>query len=214
MLHTLNQDIISQQRLQSRRLSEYADSLAIRNSELNRQLHFFIHQMDKKVQSDLRKREVDIIAMREKSFSQISIITAFLFALLTISFIIILRDIRRIKRYKLKTSNLIRQLHESDLHNKELIISRKKAVHTITHELRTPLTAITGYAGLMDKEHDADKTGMYIQNIRQSSDRMRRMLNTLLDFFRLDNGKEQPNVSSCRISNIAHILKQSLCPLP
>lgn len=49
MLHTLNQDIISQQRLQSRRLSEYADSLAIRNSELNRQLHFFIHQMDKKV---------------------------------------------------------------------------------------------------------------------------------------------------------------------
>ncbi|MER8252658.1 hybrid sensor histidine kinase/response regulator, partial [Acinetobacter baumannii] len=27
MLHTLNQDIISQQRLQSRRLSEYADSL-------------------------------------------------------------------------------------------------------------------------------------------------------------------------------------------
>ena len=213
MLHTLNQDIISQQRLQSRRLSEYADSLAIRNSELNRQLHFFIHQMDKKVQSDLRKREVDIIAMREKSFSQISIITAFLFALLTISFIIILRDIRRIKRYKLKTSNLIRQLHESDLHNKELIISRKKAVHTITHELRTPLTAITGYAGLMDKEHDADKTGMYIQNIRQSSDRMRRMLNTLLDFFRLDNGNEQPNVSSCRISNIAHILETEFMPI-
>ena len=213
MLHTLNQDIISQQRLQSRRLSEYADSLAIRNSELNRQLHFFIHQMDKKVQSDLRKREVDIIAMREKSFSQISIITAFLFALLTISFIIILRDIRRIKRYKLKTSNLIRQLHESDLHNKELIISRKKAVHTITHELRTPLTAITGYAGLMDKEHDADKTRMYIQNIRQSSDRMRRMLNTLLDFFRLDNGKEQPNVSSCRISNIAHILETEFMPI-
>lgn len=152
--------------------------------------------------------------MREKSFSQISIITAFLFALLTISFIIILRDIRRIKRYKLKTSNLIRQLHESDLHNKELIISRKKAVHTITHELRTPLTAITGYAGLMDKEHDADKTRMYIQNIRQSSDRMRRMLNTLLDFFRLDNGKEQPNVSSCRISNIAHILETEFMPLP
>ena len=213
MLHTLNQDIISQQRLQSRRLSEYADSLAIRNSELNRQLHFFIHQMDKKVQSDLRKREIDIIAMREKSFSQISIITAFLFALLTISFIIILRDIRRIKRYKLKTSNLIRQLHESDLHNKELIISRKKAVHTITHELRTPLTAITGYAGLMDREHDADKTGMYIQNIRQSSDRMRRMLNTLLDFFRLDNGKEQPNVSPCRISNIAHILETEFMPI-
>ena len=29
---------------------------------------------------------------------------------------------------------------------------------------------------------------MYVDNIRQSSERMREMLNTLLDSFRLDNG--------------------------
>lgn len=57
------------------------------------------------------------------------------------------------------------------------------------------MTAITGYAGLMEKENDMDKLEMYIQNIKQSSNRMREMLNTLLDFFRLDNGKEQPNFS-------------------
>ena len=89
----------------------------------------------------------------------------------------------------------------------------KKAVHTITHELRTPLTAITGYAGLMDKERDTDKIGIYIQNIQQSSDRMRRMLNTLLDFFRLDNGKELPNISPCRISAITHILEMEFMPI-
>ena len=32
------------------------------------------------------------------------------------------------------------------------------------------------------------------------------MLNTLLDFFRLDNGKEQPRLSPCRISAITHTL--------
>ena len=213
MLHTLNHDMINLQRVQSRRLSEYADSLAIRNSELNRQLQILIHQMDEKVRSDLRKREVDIIAMREKSFSQISIMTICLFTLLIMSFIIILRDIKRIKRYKLKTTNLIRQLHESNLRNKELIISRKKAMHTITHELRTPLSAIIGYAGLMEKESSADKTGMYIQNIQQSSERMREMLNTLLNFFRLDNGKEQLNNSICRISVITHILETEFMPI-
>ena len=89
--------------------------------------------------------------------------------------------------------------------NEVLIASRKKAVHTITHELRTPLTAITGYAGLVRKDCNTDKTGMYIQNIQQSSERMREMLNTLLSFFRLDNGKEQPNISPCRISaNYSH----------
>ena len=113
----------------------------------------------------------------------------------------------------METADLIGRLQQSVEKNEALILSRKKAVHTITHELRTPLTAITGYAGLMDKEHDADKTGMYIQNIRQSSDRMRKMLNTLLDFFRLDNGKEQPNVSPCRISAIAHILETEFMPI-
>lgn len=52
----------------------------------------------------------------------------------------------------------------------------------------------------MQKSCSADKSTMYVDNIRQSSERMREMLNTLLDFFRLDNGKEQPNLSPCRIS--------------
>lgn len=51
------------------------------------------------------------------------------------------------------------------------------------------------------------KKEQYVRNIRQSSERMREMLNTLLSFFRQDNGKEQPNISPCRISAITHILK-------
>ena len=97
--------------------------------------------------------------------------------------------------------------------NEALIASRKKAVHTITHELRTPLTAITGYAGLMRKDCNTDKTGTYIRNIQESSDRMREMLNTLLNFFRLDNGKEQPNFSACRISAITHTLETEFMPI-
>ena len=45
---------------------------------------------------------------------------------------------------------------------------------------------------------------MYVDNIRQSSERMREMLNTLLDFFRLDNG---------RISAITHILETEFMPI-
>ena len=54
---------------------------------------------------------------------------------------------------------------------------------------------------------------MYVDNIRQSSERMREMLNTLLDSFRLDNGKEQPNLSPCRISAITHILETEFMPI-
>lgn len=213
MLRTLNRNMIAEQQAQSRRLSEHADSLAARNAELNRQLQGLVVQMDEKVQADLQKREAEIAAMREKSFIQIGGLTGFVVLLLVISYIIIHRNITRIKRYKRETADLIEQQKQSIKQNEALIASRKKAVHTITHELRTPLTAITGYAGLIQKNFDADKTGMYIRNIQQSSDRMCEMLNTLLSFFRLDNGKEQPNFSTCRISSIAHTLESEFMPI-
>lgn len=213
MLRSLDRDMIAEQRAQSRRLSEHADSLAARNAELNRQLHGFIRQMDEKVQADLQKREAEITAMREQSFMQIGSLTGFVLLLLVISYIIIHRNANSIKRYKRKTTDLIGQLQQSVEQNEALIASRKKAVHTITHELRTPLTAITGYAGLIEKENNTDKAGMYIQNIQHSSTRMREMLNTLLDFFRLDNCQEQPVISICGISTITRILETEFMPI-
>ncbi len=213
MLSSLNRNMIAEQQAQSRRLSEYADSLAARNAEFNRQLQGLVVQIDEKVQADLQKREAEIAAMRERSFIQIGGLTGFVVLLLIISYIIIHRNITRIKRYKQKTSDLIGKLQQSVEQNEELIASRKKAVHTITHELRTPLTAITGYAGLMQKDYNTDKIGDYIQNIQQSSDRMREMLNILLSFFRLDNGKEQPNISPCRISAIINTLETEFMPI-
>ena len=213
MLRSLNRNMIAEQQAQSCRLSEHADSLAARNAELNRQLQGLVVQIDEKVQADLQKREAEIAAMRERSFIQIGGLTGFVVLLLIISYIIIHRNITRIKRYKRETADLIEQLKQFVEQNEALIASRKKAVHTITHELRTPLTAITGYAGLMQKDCDVDKIGAYIQNIRQSSERMREMLNTLLSFFRLDNGKEQPNFAPCRISTITHTLETEFMPV-
>ena len=213
MLRSLNRNMIAEQQAQSRRLSEHADSLATRNAELNRQLQGLVVQMDEKVQADLQKREAEIASMREKSFIQIGGLTGFVVLLLIISYIIIHRNITRIKRYKRETADLIEQQKQSIRQNEELIASRKKVVHTIIHELRTPLTAITGYAGLIRKDSNTDKTGRYIHNIQQSSERMREMLNAMLSFFRLDNGKEQPNFSPCRLSAIMHTLETEFMPI-
>lgn len=74
------------------------------------------------------------------------------------------------------------------------------------------MNAITGYTELIEKEHDPEKSAKYMRNIRQSSDRMRGMLNTLLDFFRLDSGKEQPCLSPCRISILTQTLETMFAP--
>ena len=213
MLHSLNNDVIAGQKVQNRILSEQTDSLIAHNAILNSQLRLLIRQIDCNVQSDLKLQESKIAAMRKMSFIQIGGLALFILLLLLVLFIVIHRDAIRIKRYKRESADLIRQLKQSALRNEELITSSKKAVHTITHELRTPLTAIIGYAGLMQKDCDVDKIGSYIQNIQQSSNRMREMLNTLLSFFRLDNGKEQPNFAPCRISTITHTLETEFVPV-
>lgn len=206
-LRSPNRNMVSEQKEQSRRLSEQADSLAARNAELNRQLRGLIRQIEDKVQSDLQNREAEIVAMREKSFMQIGGLMGFVLMLLIISYIIIHVDARRIKLYKCKTESLISQLTDSINQNKELIDSRKKAMHTITHELRTPLAAIHGYAELIQKNNIETKINRYSEHIRLSSQRMLAMLNSLLEFFRLDNCKEQAVSIPFRLEDIAHTLK-------
>ena len=211
MLHTFNRDVITQQQIQGKRLSEHADSLAARNGEVNRQLQELIHQMNTKEHQDLQKREAEITAMRENSYMLVGGMTAVVMILLLISYIIIHRNTLRINRYRIRTAELIGKLKGAVRENKELIASRKKAVHTIIHELRTPLTAITGYAGLLHGK-GAEKNSRYAGNILQASEHMAAMLNTLLEFFRLDNGKERPKESPFRLQNVSETFDTEFRP--
>ena len=127
-LRSPNRNMVSEQKEQSRRLSEQADSLAARNADLNRLLKGLICQIENKVQADLQGREDEIVAMRRKSFMQVGGLMGFVLLLLLISYIIIHRDARSIKQYKRKTMDLIGQLEQSVQRNEALIASRKKAV--------------------------------------------------------------------------------------
>jgi hypothetical protein len=107
ILHSVNRNVISEQKVQDRQLSEQADSLAARNAELNRQLQELICQIEEKVQTELQSRENEIVAMREKSFMQVGGLMGFVLLLLLISYIIIHRDAKSIKQYKHKTISLM-----------------------------------------------------------------------------------------------------------
>ena len=210
---SLDKKLISQINRQQRDIEAYTDSLRLCNKELNRKLRMMITNLDEQTWLAFRNKEARLKASYERSTVIITGLITFSVALLVVFYLIIQRDIKKKVQARKERERLINELNLSVEQNNALIASRKKAVHTITHELRTPLTAITGYAGLMQKEHNEGKTGQYIHNIQQSSNRMRDMLNTLLDFFRLDNGKEQPKLLPCRISTIVHTLETEFMPV-
>jgi len=205
----LNKRLISHQQ----QISDNTDNLRVQNKELNNKLYVMIQDLDAQSQAAFQVKEQQIRESYRRSTVIISGLIIIAIVLLIISYLIIQRDIKAKEQTKKEQEKLIGKLNRSVERNEALIASRKKAVHTITHELRTPLTAITGYTELLQKECNSGNNGQYIQSIQQSSGRMRNMLNTLLDFFRLDNGKEQPKLLPCRISAITHTLETEFMPI-
>ena len=96
--------------------------------------------------------------------------------LLFLSYLAIHREMKRNDHERKRREKLIGKLQESNNANEKLIKLRRNLIQNVTHELRTPLTAISGNAELL--LNDDNKEG-----------RMASMLNSLLDYFRLDSRK-------------------------
>ena len=210
---TLDKKLISQINRQQRDIETYTDSLRLCNKDLNRKLRMLITSLDEQAWIAFRNKEARLKASYERSTVIITGLIIFSIVMLVVFYLIIQRDIKKKVQARKERERLIKELNLSVEQNNTLIASRKKAVHTITHELRTPLTAITGYTELLQKECNSGNNGHFLQSIQQSSGRMRDMLNTLLDFFRLDNGKEQPKMQPCRISAITQTLETEFMPV-
>lgn len=203
MLYTLNRDMIARQQAQSRRLSEHADSLAARNSELNRQLQRLIRQMDAKVLGDFQKREQEITAMQERSFLTIGGLTGFTILLLLVSYVIIHRDIRSRERGR-------RKLEESLRQNNILLEMRKNIILTISHDIRGPLNVIGGSVELAMDAREKKKRDYHLKNVELLCKHILHLLNNLLDVYRLNESKETVNAIPFRLSDFLNRIAGSV----
>lgn len=104
-------------------------------------------------------------------------------------------------------------LEENVEENRRLIDARRRIIQTVAHELRTPLTAIGGNAELLLDDENTENRIRHAKTVRQSAGRMAEMINSLLDYFRLDSGKETENKKPFRLDSIARILETECVPL-
>ena len=112
-------------------------------------------------------------------------------------------------RIKIKRKDEIGKLNETFNYMADELAKRDKLkdefISSVSHELRTPLTAIKGWViTLEDENTDGEilKTGLKI--IEKESDRLGNMVEELLDFSRLQNGKANINK---KIVNIKEFIK-------
>jgi len=69
-----------------------------------------------------------------------------------------------------------------------LLVERKELVDSLSHEMKTPLGIICAYAEGLQDESDPEKQTKYTEVIISETERMSRLINTLLDLSALETG--------------------------
>ncbi|MDQ1712051.1 MAG: hypothetical protein QOE45_1501 [Frankiaceae bacterium] len=86
---------------------------------------------------------------------------------------------------------------------REAEVERMKTefLSNVSHELRTPLTPIRGYAEILHRRPDlpADKTALYAANILDSSVRMARVVDLLVDVAAMEAGRVEPRYAQVKV---------------
>lgn len=206
LLYSLEKEISDTTRLYEEKLFAEIDSLRMQNRRLNGKMNVLIQNFEQK-ETETFCREIQAQqTVRNRFFRLIAGIGIGAFMLVILLYIIIHRDVNR--GYKIRLA-----LETANKENEELIAARKNMMLSVSHDLRSPLTAISGYAELLAGETDTDKRSRYSEAIRGASCRMLSLLNSLLKFYRLDTGKEQPDAVHFPLNSLAVALENEFAPL-
>lgn len=212
-LYEFSDSLIIQQRKRTVEMSAYADSLRIRNRMLNTQMNRLVSDLDKQAQAAFQQREQKIAEAQNLSVRLYTTTISAAIVLLFLSYLTIHRELKRNANEKKKREKLIEELQVSDNKNKELIRLRRNLIQNVSHELRTPLTSIIGNAELVLGDKEETERVRRTEAIHESAGRMAFMINNLLEYFRLDNGKETINPRPFKLNTIAETLEMEFTPL-
>jgi signal transduction histidine kinase/ActR/RegA family two-component response regulator len=83
-----------------------------------------------------------------------------------------------------------KEVINSNLKTKQALAAKSQFLANMSHEIRTPMNGILGMAQLLqEKELDLDSTD-YVETIKGSSEALLQIINDVLDFSKLEDGKD------------------------
>ena len=206
ILTSLAADIQQSQERSAKQLFLHMDDLVRKESQLNEKITQLASEFNAE-DSHMRKFGSTHLMMHQKETLHLVMWFGFAaFVLAVLSYILFHRDANKRHRNQI-------QLEQSNQHNEELLTLRRNMMLTVSHDLRSPLTAIMGYADLLADTTKDKKCRQYEEAIRQSSDRMLTLLNSLLSYYRLDTGKDEVEMVPFRVKDIVGSLLTEYEPL-
>lgn len=185
-LHTLNRKLQSMQEERQKAIDTYTDSLRYHNKVLNSKLRTLIATMNNRAECILVEKGQRLEASYNRSVCIITWLVISTIILITIFYLIILRDLREKARTRKRLEDTIEQ-------NTELLEMRKNIILTMSHDIRASLNIISGNAELAMDTRERKRRNIYLDNIGIACRHVVHLLNNLLDVYRLNEAKEIRN---------------------
>lgn len=186
MLRSLNERVTREQTERRARLLAQMDSLYAGSVELNGRMNNIISEFERENNERFTARYRAFVLERDNSYHMVAGLALSVSLLAIMLYTVIHRDLNRRIQYE-------RELEQSDSRNKELLHSRKELMASVAHDLRAPLAAIKGNAELLPSESDAGRRTGYLDSILHSADYMLGLVNTLMEYHRMDEGGVRSN---------------------
>jgi PAS domain S-box-containing protein len=103
------------------------------------------------------------------------------------------------------------------MYQAERLASRAKAnfLAVVSHELRTPLTAVLGYADLLAGQVSGPLNAQQLRQVRRiraGTDRLHRLIESILGYVRLETGAERPQPSVIRVDDLVDRIRSVIEP--
>jgi len=97
---------------------------------------------------------------------------------------------------------------------REVQAVKEEFFHSVAHDLRAPLLTMQGYIKLLEREFppEARQAG-YVKSVRESSDRLFKMLENILDISRMEAGHLKPDLSKISAAQFLSSAAESFRPL-
>ena len=171
--------------------------LSHNNRLVNRQIYRLLSDFQREDDAFVLRRIEAGERRRRRSSETLGWIAGGAVVLMLLFVAVLWRDVNRSNRYK-------RRLEEANREKQALLEAREKLMLAITHDIKAPLGAVMGYIDLLSRLSTDKRQALYLRNMQGASEHLLGLVNSLLDFYRLDMNKVE---AACVAFNPAQLFE-------
>ncbi len=167
------------------------------DNRLTKEITKFLDKFEESEQNKIQEAAAVAKLEASKTNTQIAIFCVLVGLLLIFIVYLILKYVNRNNLYKIA-------LKKSKEESENLAHTRERFMANMSHEIRTPMNAISGFADQLDVTQLTAEQREYVNMIQKSSEHLIYLINDVLDFSKLQNGKLKLDKTGYRVRDIAN----------